>query len=510
MRKISCIILISLIAMSSCNRDSLNKRNPNDLTPDNYFKNAEELTRAVNSIYAIIQGNSLVAREYFFLHDLRSDDCASGGGQLEVPRNALLIGAQQPDNAVSNEVWNGLYRTIFRANTVINLAPGSVDANSATVKRLVAEAKFLRAWAYHELVTQWGGVPIYTVIPTSGTQTQPRFPEDSVYALIKNDLTQAELDLPTSYSGAELGRATRGAAQMLLAKIYMIEENYQAARSELSKIINSGVYALTNEYTDNFREENEWNQESVFEIGFASIGDVNWESDGDDPSWGDNETTTRTQEYSPVGWRNVIPSNSLIAEYESEAKGDEKTDPRRSMSIYVVGDSYNNGESILTDDLVQGNTSIVDGQETKASWAKYAVMYKMDPGGYFTSGINQRLMRYAESILMMAECENELGNLALAISYLNQIRNRPSVSMPNYPTTSFPCSNKEEVFKAITHEKRVELSGEQVRNRDILRWLRNGKISTGPISNFNPLLPIPQEEIDNNDKIADTDQNPGY
>lgn len=500
----------TLFLVLCCSTKDLDKFNPNQLTPDSYFSNTAELTRGVNSVYAVIQGNSLVGREYFFLHDLRSDDCASGGGQLETPRNQILIGAQTPANGVLNEVWNGLYRAILRANTVIENAPKAADANSPLGKRLVGEAQFLRAWCYNELVTLWGGVPIYSKVATSRTETQPRSTEAEVYTFIEQDLKAAIPVLPATYSGAELGRATKGAAGMLLAKLYMTLGNYAGAKAELQTVINSGVYKLMDRYNDNFQEESEWNQESVFEIGYASIGDVNWVNDGDDPSWGAQEKSTRTQEYSPVGWRNLIPSNSLIAEFESTAKGDAKTDPRRAYSFIRIGDQYNNGANTLAEAQVQGNTSTIDGVTTKVSWNKYSLLYKSDPGGYMPSGINMRIMRYADALLMMAECENELGNIPAAIGYLNQVRGRADVQMPPYPTVNFPVGTKEQVFAAIVHERRVELAGEQVRNRDILRWRKNNKVTINPVTGFKTLLPIPQAEIDNNDKIEQSDQNPGY
>jgi hypothetical protein len=283
----SAIAAIAVLVIPvSCQRDALDKRNPSALTPNNYYKNAGELIRGVNSVYALIQGNSLVGREYFFLHDLRSDDVASGGGQLETPRNQVLTGAQTPTNGVINEVWNGLYRSILRANTVINNAPGATDAESELTKRIVGEAQFLRAWCYSELVTLWGGVPIYTTVATISGDTKPRATEAEVYALIVEDLTAAQQVLPLTYGSEELGRATKGAAQMLLARAYMNQGDYTNARAELQKMISSNVYSLTDNYNDNFREENEWNSESVFEIGYASIGDVNWMGDGDDASWG--------------------------------------------------------------------------------------------------------------------------------------------------------------------------------------------------------------------------------
>jgi hypothetical protein len=140
-------------------------------------------------------------------------------------------------------------------------------------------------------------------------------------------------------------------------------------------------------------------------------------------------------------------------------------------------------------------------------------MYKTGPEGFLTGGINMRVIRYAEVLLNLAECELETGNPSGAIALLNQVRRRPSVDMPPYPTANFPVSNDTEIMAAIMHEKRVELSSEQIRNRDILRWRKEGKLPTEPIAHFVPrleLLPIPQNEIDNNANLSESDQNPGY
>ena len=234
--------------------------------------------------------------------------------------------------------------------------------------------------------------------------------------------------------------------------------------------------------TDNFIEETEFNKESIWEVNFLpSGGSFNWNGDADGATAG--EETVRTQEYSAVGWRNIIPSNSLLNEFERPSKGDEKIDPRYAKSFYSTGDVFNNGKSILTDAAQNGNSSIVDGKEQKVSWRKFSLMYKTN-NSFLTGGINQRIMRYAETLLAMAECENELGNTASAINYLNMTRKRASVAMPLYPTANYPVSTKDQVMAAIIHERRVELSGEEIRNRDILRWRKLNKLKTEPFAYF--------------------------
>lgn len=516
-KKILLVVAILVGLIISCRKQDLDQFNPNQLTPESYFKNSAELISGVNSIYAILQSNALIGREWFFLNHLRGDDFASGGGQLETPRNQLLNGVHDPSNFVLTEVWNGNYRAIHRANTVIERASDAIDKDSDLSKRAIAEARFLRAWAYSELVLFWGGVPLYTSVATKTGDSKPRSSEDEVINFVLSELDAIETLLPDRYTGVDLGRVTRGASLALKARTKMWKGDYAGARADLLKIVASGTYSLVEKYTDNFEEENEWNSESVFEMGYSIIGDINWVADGNDPDWGNQERMVRTQEYSPTGWRNLIPAQTVIDEYESTFRGDAVTDPRRAFSLWVIGDKFNNGQTLLTDSQVQGNTSSFEGNTTKVSWRKYTAHYKSDPGGYNNLGINYRIIRYAEVLLMLAECELEVGSQSEAIRLMNVVRSRASVQMPPYPTSRFPCSNKAETFQALVHEKRVEFAGEEVRNRDILRWRRQNKLTPEitPVFNYNfeqkhLLLPIPQTEIDNNDKIDQQDQNPGY
>lgn len=505
MKRIKAWLLIAgLLTSLSCDKD-LDKLNPNEPTTETYYKTGSQIVTAVNAVYSSWQGNQLVCREYYFVHDLRSDDIQSGGGQLETPRAQLLNGDHDASNAPMVSVWQGLYRVIHQANLVIENAPGATeDVTDELKNRVLGEAKFHRAWAYFELVSLWGGVPLMQEYAKTPDANQPRATEEQIYTLIVQDLKDAAASLPlkSAYSDTEIGRASQGAAQAMLARAYLQQGNYAAAQEQLAAVINSNQYSLENSYIDNFREEKEFNQESIWEISFTeAFGGSNWAGDG---SGQNNEVSFRGQEYGPVSWRNVIPSNSLLAEYEKVADGDAKDDPRYSESFYFVGDTYNNEQNTITE---------MQGADPKISWKKYQKIYKAETEN-FQSGINHRIIRYAEVLLMMAECENEVGNSPAAIQLMNQVRARPSVSMPPYPTATYPCSNTDEVFAALVHEKRVEHGGEQIRNRDILRWRKSGKLTTEPLSYFtsnkHELLPIPQSEVDNNDQIDASSQNPGY
>lgn len=519
--------LTTAIVVISCSKD-LNKTNPNSLPVAGYFSTSGQLLAGTNSIYAVLHSVNLVGREWFFIHDLRGDDVASGGGQLEVPRKQILTGATDPTNSVMNSVWNNLFTTIHRANTVIVNGPNVTD-NTALRDRLVGEAKFLRAWAYFELVSMWGGVPLYTSPVQSPSDFKPRSSVDAVYTQIIKDLTDAAAALPgkSAYGSADLGRATNAAANAMLGRVYMQKGDYTSAKAALLKIPTSGAdgYSLTNRYLDNFEEETEFNNESIFEVSFYDKNDANFNwggnSTGDGPTA--DQSTVRNQEYCPVAWRNLIPSDRVLNEFESTAAGATKTDPRLGYLVYKTGDAFNGGKDVLTDGEQNGNSSTLHGTTVKASFRKYTLIYKqsISTASFYPGGDNMRLIRYAEVLLMLAECENELGNIGTdntgAIGYLNQVRSRADVAMPHYPTAQFPVGNKDQVTKAIMHEKTAEMTDEEVRNIDILRWRAKGYFATEPLSYFRPnrdeLLPIPQTELDNNPKLGSggiPKQNPGY
>jgi hypothetical protein len=513
--------IITALTIISCEKD-LNKTDPNVQGISQYFTNSASILTATNSIYSAVHSLPLVGREWFFTHDLRSDDVATGGGQLEAPRAQILNGGTDPSNAIITPVWAALYTVIHRANTVLDFSSAGKD-NATLTARNVGEAKFLRAWAYYDLVSMWGGIPLYTSTVKTQDDFKPRSPEADVYKQIIQDLTDAAAALPekSAYGSGDLGRATKSAANALLGRVYMQSGDYASAKASFLKIPTSGAdgYSLTSRWLDNFEEETEFNNESIFEVVFYDKGDnnFNWGGDnvGDGPSA--DQSTVRNQEYCGVAWRNLIPSNHYLNEFENTATGAAKTDPRFSFSVYQSGDVYNNGASVLTDADQNGNSSVINGVTKKVSWHKWMLMYK-EKSSFHPGGNNQRLIRYAEILLDLAECEAELGSPAAVVTgYLNQVRARPSVAMTPYPTAQFPCVTKSDLIKAIMHERTVELGDEEVRNIDIMRWRKKGYFATDPLpyfkANRDELLPIPQTEIDNNPKLGSgtvAKQNPGY
>ena len=495
--------MVGLFFTLSCDNDFLTEGNPTSASVGNSFATPGEAEAAVTAAYAALQANDMYGREYWWLWDLLSDELRSSGPPLEARRSIILNYQFDASNELLASVWRGIYRTINFANVAINTLPekeitsGGGQLDQELIDELTAEARFIRGWMYSDLVALWGNVPFTTspVITVSGIEKAASV--DDIYAQIYSDLDSAIAFLPAVDPS---GRATSFAAAAMKARVLLFQGRYTEARPLLESVINSNNYSLVDEYVDNHREENELNSESIFEVQFSSAagqGD-GWSGDGG----GLKEVSIRGQEYSPVDWHNTVPSDAYINAHEAD-------DPRLDYNTLEFGETYNNDELTFTPE------SILQGTITRPfHWLKYSNLYKKDIENLW-SGINMRVIRYADVLLMMAEVELEEGNTTQAVNLVNQVRARPSVDMPPVTATS-----PDEVFDAIVRERQVELVSEQVRYRDIRRWINNGKIAPAdnPIAVDTPLdgngieasyrlLPIPQQEIDNNPSLTQDDQN---
>ncbi|HJZ41644.1 MAG TPA: RagB/SusD family nutrient uptake outer membrane protein [Bacteroidales bacterium] len=530
---IPALIFSALVLPNSCKEEKLELTNPNQLSPETYFKTAAQVQSAVNAAYGSLQTTSLYNRHIWFGYDNMSHE-NSGNSQLEADKRQYLNFTFDASHGAIDGFWATCFRGINKANFVINneevINSQIPDAQlSAALKtKYVGEAKFLRALYYFMLVTQYGDVPLYLDVPVDG-QGLARSPKADIWGQIEADLTDAANRLLLR-SEDETGRATKDAAWALLGKARLFQEKYQEALDAFNHVAG---YSLEPVYFNNFMEETENGPESIFEVQFSvDAGTANrWDSDRSDQ--GLNEATFRGQEYGWANWFNVYPSLDLWNEFETAADNGTKLDPRRGYCIYANGDTYAGGVVSIPDDIVQDAQGNVIETIVRRGWRKYQNYYKDATEGAVVgqaSGINMKVIRYADVILMKAECEANRpgGDLAAAVALMNQVRQRPDVDMPLYGTPAmnaiYPVSTLGEFMRALEHERKIELCGEQVRWPDLIRWgridafMQEIKPSLPVLDQaalvYEPgkhhLWPIPQAEIDRNTNIEQGDQNPGY
>ncbi|WP_165454356.1 RagB/SusD family nutrient uptake outer membrane protein [Hyunsoonleella pacifica] len=489
------IVIIASLFMLSCN-DNVEVKNTNELSPDSFFESLAQIEAAANAAYAQLQNSGLYQRYGYILPDTFSDESESGGDPNFITSFNFSM---TPSLEQTTRFWNNCYNGIGACNFVLegeeNMRARLATSNftEADVKDAIGQAHFLRGLYYFFLVKRYGGVPL--LLKSQPTITpQPRNTVDEVYEAIIDDFKMAsELLFPKG--STENGRATSGAALGMLGKVYLHREMYDEAQTTFAQITDYSLLPLE-DYTDNFNDSGEYNDESLFEVSFN--GDATEQDLWSQTGIGVSEVTFHAQEY--TGWGNLNPSNKLLAEFEDD-------DPRLNLTILQNGVTYGPNNDLIWN---QGNIR----------WFKFSQLY--DNAQVVQNGsTNARILRYADVVLMQAEVELRLGNDAAALEFLNQIRER--VEMPLYGTpemdaAGYPVDTPSGIFNAIVHERMIELCGEQVRFDDLVRWnLDAQEITTndsGQSRGYNPnvhrLMPIPQVEIDTNDGIGPEDQNPGY
>jgi hypothetical protein len=363
--------------------------------------------------------------------------------------------------------------------------------------RIVGEAKFLRAFYYFNLVNIFGKVPLKTKPALTSEELQvPLSPVSDIYAQIESDLTDAQQVLPASYSSDELGRATRGAALGLLAKVFLFEEKWQKSVDAIDTLQSLDVsYSLMPVYRNNFELDYENNSESIFEIQHLS---------GQDPF----EGSYLNQWFSPQGENGYYfdnPTKDLVDEYEMVSV--TIYDPRLDYSIGRNGGKWMNGEDFDPSWSTTGNLGKKHVQP----------LDEVKAGTKGDGGLNYTYMRYAEVLLMKAEALNELGKTPQALIPLNEVRKRARDSylydkeLGGYgtvPANLLPdvtSTDKDEVRTAIRHERRVELALEFHRFFDLMRYGKEAAESALSSEGFNyetdRYFPLPQSELDTNSAL---------
>lgn len=487
--KISLVLVLT--ATMSCGDDFLDRKPKGQLTYDTFFETSDHAVWATNAIYQHFRSWEMCAFPWIGITDIISDDADKGS----TANDALYM--QELDeftfdqtNAAFSGAWQGHYQVIFRANLAIDNIPG-IDMDVDLRNRLIGEGKFLRAYTYFRLVQWFGDVPlIMHTLNDDQYYNQERAPAEEVYDFIEADLLDAIAVLPekSEYASADLGRATKGAARGMLAKLYMVKHDYSSAIQQCDAIITSGEYSLMTRYGDNFLPVGEHGVESIYETS-AVASQAAIVGPGATPF----NMIQGVRGVPNLGWGFNRPSDDLVASYEPG-------DPRRQATIIYVGEVLPDGSTI-----VQDNPEVLNERYNQKAWVPaHAGLQDNGPG-------NIRILRYSDILLLAAEAYNEVGDPSKALQYLNQVRARARGSN-NFILPDVTVMDQSLLRERIYQERRVELAMEQHRWFDLARWGRiadeMAPLRPSFVAAKHTLLPIPQAEIDLTGGIIV--QNPNY
>ena len=467
-------LLISFCCFQySCTDDFL-EIDANQITADAITE--DQAIELVNGIYNIFLSWQVSSFSWNAITSISSDDADKGSDPGDTGSDKHLFDALAHDaTSISvSEVWEGHFNGIQRANQAINRIHPFDDLDSDLKARLIGEAKFLRALLYFRLLQTFGGVPLITDTPDINSPLEEllsRSTKEETFLFIENDLMEAISVLPekSAYSDIQLGRATKGAAKALLAKVSMYQNKWDKVLNLTNEIIFSGEYSLTPNYEDIWKEIGENNQESIFEI----------QAKGELPSVGVDKysLTQGARGQGGWGWGFNVPSENLLNSYELN-------DNRRDATIIFRGETLYDGRHVPE--------TVVNSMYNQKAYSSSFTENEQ-------TGKNIRILRFAEVLLMNAEAASQLGGDIAGP--LNQVRIRAGLE---------PLSNPSQLD--VWNERRWELAFEHDRYFDLVRQGRASEVlqSLGIpfVIGKHELFPIPQVQISLSDGILQ--QNPGW
>jgi starch-binding outer membrane protein, SusD/RagB family len=432
-----------------------------------------EPVQFVNGIYGMMTEWDY-AFSYLGITEIISDNADKGSSPTDPGGDkGLLDGLTHTSTAGSVEaMWTNWYKAIGRATYSIQYTEDFGLTDEAYKNRLIGEAKFLRAYHYFFLVRGWGDVPLQHIDLTT------RVPKAQVYDYIEQDLLDAIASLPekSEYAPEDLGRATKGAAKALLAKVYLYQEDWANAYEYANQVINSGEYGLESDYAQIWRANTENGVESIFEV----------QARGESIAHGVQQysETQGARGTSGWGWGFNTPSQNLLDAFNAE--GDVI---RRDATIIFRGETMYDGRVV---------------SEAVENPMYNEKAYSSANAGAGDGDKNIRVLRLAEIYLIHAEAANELNNSSTALASLNEVRGRVNLA-------DVTVTDQAQLRNLIWKERRLELAFEHDRWFDLNR---TGQAQAAMLANGKPyvvgrheLFPIP-----NNQLIATPGMtpNPGY
>ena len=478
------IIYILLLSIYSCSEEELNLYPKTAITEGNFYNTEDQFILAVNDVYRQMERTYSAGGIADIYGELSSDNTYIEfiGGSSNSAERITSFNIPTNDNDTEN-AWQDSYNSIFIINDVLSrLENTSVEFSSPDLKeRLKAEAVFVRALIYFNMVRVWGDIPL-PLTPLSPEEGYEYLREDSdvVYEQIINDLLFAKSILPESYSGNNIGRVTKYGATAVLAKVYLTRGNEADAERELKEIIDSGLYSLdaddngvvnADDYRYIFHPNTKNSKASILEVQYLA---------------GQNAVNSNHQmEFTPYQWSFHLPDIN-----EAFRGGGRNTPTQDLVNEFEPEDTV---RSIIS--VYPGYVNLETGE-----FVDYPFTMKFYDPNWRYAGQNFEIIRYADILLMYAEVTNDP-------TYLNMVRAR--VGLPAYGEPGYPAEYST-LDEAIEHERRVELSFEFHRFFDLVRTGRALEVMQAKGYDINPNklhFPVPQRAIDVNPKLT---QNDGY
>ena len=489
MKNIIRTLALASILMLSCSKEFISINPVSTVTTDFVYKTDKDFQDALTNTYAVFQ---TVYTDMWQFGDLRGDDIRSGlvSNLTASDMDKFILNS---DAAILTNAWRNYYIIINYANNILEKIDAANVAVVTNKDRYIGETKFLRALAYFNLVRIFGDVPLVTkVLSIDESYLVKRESVAKIYSdVIIPDLLDAENKLPVAYTGANVGRATRGAAKSLLGKVYMTTKDFAKAEAKLQELTAAPfTYALLAKFNDLFDySKNEHHSEYIFDIEYEE---------------GINEGSTFTTQFSLSFQGSGALANVLILAYNLPAStigsGGDQGCP--DEGLFKVFDPIDLRFAVTA---AKGYT--YNGVYTPISptgIGSFTAKYMTTSVKLNDSKANWKVIRYADVLLLLAEALNENGKTDQALVYLNQVRKRAGVA--NYAGLS-----QTDARSKIYLERRFELTMEGHRWFDLLRTgLALTTMQSYGMKSYNTVFPVPQGQIDVVHNVAIFPQNPGY
>lgn len=516
------ILFLSLALTTSCvSDDDLVQVNPNEASSESFWKTDADALKGLNAAYSSLLNEGTYMRSSPLLLDLKGDDTRSNSPWGSM-KNVGYFNSNVSDPAIYGWAFREYYQGINRTNQVLLNVPSITFTDEALKNRILGQAYFLRGLYLFHLVNMFKNVPI----PLDLSVYHQQKSQAEGWAQVMADFQKAAELLPASYSGISgidtqdeskgLGRATKGAALGYLGKAYLFNKDFENAKLTFKKVIDLGVYSLVANYADNFTDSNENNSESLFEVQFSrEVGGVGLSWGGIPASdWGKTSARAITYGAAAFGFKDVQPTFALLNEFQEEKTKTGAVDPRLDATIFYLkpGGSTPIYQTTFEKQYKDSPADLND---------IYCKKYENGGGAFaneydWRSGINERLLRYADILLMYAECLNETGDTQGAYTYIQMVRDR--VNLPNLSIVK-PGLSQAAMREQIGHERFLEFALEGHRFDDIRRWgwlqdpaklswLKSRDAEFNSYASGREYFPIPQLEIDTNE--FPVTQNPSY